>query len=111
MAALATPYAGAVHLSLVTIVVSDYDSAISFFVDALGFELVEDSQALTNDGRPKRWVVVKPPGGATGLLLARVDGEHQVRVIGSKPLDGSVSSSMLRTSAPPTRGWRQQSAT
>ena len=42
------------HLGLVTIVVDDYDSAIGFFVDALGFELAEDSPALTNDGRPKR---------------------------------------------------------
>ena len=45
-------YAGAVHLSLIAIVVSDYDPAISFFVNVLGFELVEDSPSLTNDGRP-----------------------------------------------------------
>jgi len=43
-------------------------------VEALGFELVEDSPSLTNDGRPKRWVVVRPPGGRTGVLLARADG-------------------------------------
>jgi catechol 2,3-dioxygenase-like lactoylglutathione lyase family enzyme len=70
------------HLGLVAIVVSDYDAAISFFVDALGFELVEDSPSLTNDGRPKRWVVVRPPGGATGLLLARADGDEQLDVVG-----------------------------
>jgi catechol 2,3-dioxygenase-like lactoylglutathione lyase family enzyme len=73
-----------VHLSLVTVVVSDYDAAISFFVDLLGFDLVEDSPALTNDGRPKRWVVVRPPGAATGLLLARADGEAQSAVVGSQ---------------------------
>jgi len=66
-----------VHLGLVTIVVDDYDSAIGFFVDALGFELAEDSPALTNDGRPKRWVVVRPRGAVTGLLLARADGDDQ----------------------------------
>jgi catechol 2,3-dioxygenase-like lactoylglutathione lyase family enzyme len=71
-----------VHLGLIAIVVSDYDPAISFFVDVLGFELVEDSPALTNDGRAKRWVVVRPPGAATGLLLARADGESQAAVIG-----------------------------
>jgi catechol 2,3-dioxygenase-like lactoylglutathione lyase family enzyme len=71
-----------VHLGLVAVVVSDYDSAIRFFVDALGFELVEDSPALTNAGRPKRWVVVRPPGAATGLLLARADGEDQAAVVG-----------------------------
>jgi len=56
MAAGARPvsYAGAVHLGLIAIVVSEYDRAISFFVDGLGFELVEDSLAQTNDGRPKR---------------------------------------------------------
>ena len=70
------------HLGLVAVVVSDYDPAISFFVDVLGFELVEDSPALTNDGRAKRWVVVRPPGAATGLLLARADGDDQAAVIG-----------------------------
>ena len=47
----ALPYAGAVHLGLVAIVVSEYDPAIRFFVDALGFELAEDSPDLTTDGR------------------------------------------------------------
>ncbi len=70
------------HLGLIAIVVSEYDPAISFFVDALGFELVEDSPALTNDGRAKRWVVVRPPGAATGLLLARADGEDQAAAVG-----------------------------
>jgi catechol 2,3-dioxygenase-like lactoylglutathione lyase family enzyme len=77
-------YAGAVHLSLVAVVVSEYDPAISFFVDALGFELVEDSPSLTNDGRPKRWVVVRPPGAATGLLLAQADGTDQAAAIGNQ---------------------------
>jgi catechol 2,3-dioxygenase-like lactoylglutathione lyase family enzyme len=70
------------NLALVALVVRDYDPAIRFFVDVLGFELVEDVPSLTNDGRPKRWVVVRPPGGATGLLLARADGEHQEEIVG-----------------------------
>jgi len=78
------PYAGAVHLGLIAIVVSEYDPAIRFFVDMLGFELVEDSPALTNDGRPKRWVVVRPPHAVTGLLLARADGEDQASVVGKQ---------------------------
>jgi catechol 2,3-dioxygenase-like lactoylglutathione lyase family enzyme len=73
-----------VHLSLVTVVVDEYDPAISFFVDVLGFELAEDSPALTNDGRPKRWVVVRPPGAATGLLLARADGHEQSAAVGNQ---------------------------
>ena len=85
--------------------VSEYDPAISFFVDALGFELVEDSPALTNDGRPKRWVVVRPPGAATGLLLARADGEGQAAIVGKQAAGQWVSSSTLRTSMPRTHGW------
>jgi catechol 2,3-dioxygenase-like lactoylglutathione lyase family enzyme len=73
-----------VHLGLITIVVSEYDPAIRFFVTVLGFELVADSPALTNDGRPKRWVVVRPPGAVTGLLLAQADGEDQATVIGKQ---------------------------
>jgi catechol 2,3-dioxygenase-like lactoylglutathione lyase family enzyme len=71
-----------VHLSLVTIVVQDYDQAIGFFTGALGFELAEDSPAATNDGRPKRWVVVRPPGAETGVLLAQADGGDQAAVVG-----------------------------
>jgi catechol 2,3-dioxygenase-like lactoylglutathione lyase family enzyme len=71
-------------LELVAIVVDDYDQAIAFFVNALGFELIEDSPSLTNDGRPKRWVVVRPPGAATGILLARADGEQQQAAVGSQ---------------------------
>jgi catechol 2,3-dioxygenase-like lactoylglutathione lyase family enzyme len=73
-----------VHLGLTAIVVSDYDPAIRFFVDVLGFELVEDSPALTNDERPKRWVVVRPPGAQTGLLLARADGAGQAAAVGNQ---------------------------
>jgi catechol 2,3-dioxygenase-like lactoylglutathione lyase family enzyme len=67
-----------------TIIVDDYDKAIEFFTVALGFDLAEDSPALTNDGTPKRWVVVRPPGARTGILLARADGEHQAAAIGNQ---------------------------
>ena len=50
------------HLEHMALVVDDYDEAIDFFAGALGFELVEDSPALSNDGRPKRWVVVRAAG-------------------------------------------------
>ena len=72
------------HLEQVAVVVEDYDEAIAFFTDALGFELVEDSPSLTNDGRPKRWVVVRPPGAQTGLLLARADGDEQAAAVGGQ---------------------------
>jgi catechol 2,3-dioxygenase-like lactoylglutathione lyase family enzyme len=70
------------QLELIALVVRDYDKAIRFFVDVLQFELVEDTPSLTNDGRPKRWVVVRPRGGQTGILLARADGDEQTSVVG-----------------------------
>ena len=72
------------HIEHMAVIVDDYDRAIGFFVDVLGFELVEDVSSLTNDGRPKRWVVVRPPGAHTGLLLAKADGEHQRDAVGSQ---------------------------
>jgi catechol 2,3-dioxygenase-like lactoylglutathione lyase family enzyme len=71
-------------LHLVALVVQAYDPAIRFFVDILGFDLVEDSPSVTSDGRPKRWVVVRPPGGQTGLLLARADGDRQAAIVGAQ---------------------------
>jgi catechol 2,3-dioxygenase-like lactoylglutathione lyase family enzyme len=72
------------NLELVALVVRDYDAAIHFFVDVLQFALVEDTPSLTNDGRPKRWVVVRPREGQTGILLARADGDHQASIVGQQ---------------------------
>lgn len=72
------------RLELVTVVVREYDPAIAFFVDVLGFELIEDVPSTTNAGRPKRWVVVRPRGGETGILLALADGEPQVALVGQQ---------------------------
>jgi len=73
------------YLEHFALIVEDYDEAIAFFVDLLGFELVEDSAVLTTHGaRPKRWVVVRPPGERTGLLLAQADGEDQRAAVGNQ---------------------------
>ena len=72
------------QLELVALIVREYQPAIDFFVNVLQFELVEDVPSLTNDGRPKRWVVVRPGGGGTGILLARADGERQESVVGDQ---------------------------
>ncbi|WP_229400342.1 VOC family protein [Micromonospora okii] len=71
-------------IELVTLVVAEYDPAIAFFTEVLDFELVEDSPAETTDGRPKRWVVVRPPGAQTGLLLARADDARQEAAVGAQ---------------------------
>jgi len=69
------------HLSLVTLVVADYDEAITFFTRAMNFELCEDTP-LENG---KRWVVVRPVGGVgSGLLLARADARAQTVRIGNQ---------------------------
>ncbi|HJQ20047.1 MAG TPA: VOC family protein [Gemmatimonadaceae bacterium] len=72
------------RLQLFALVVRDYDPAIRFFVDLLDFELVEDSPSLTTDGRAKRWVVVRPRGAETGILLARADGDAQQAIVGEQ---------------------------
>jgi catechol 2,3-dioxygenase-like lactoylglutathione lyase family enzyme len=76
-------------LDLVTIVVREYDPAIAFFVDALGFDLIEDSPSLTNDDAPKRWVVVRPRNGGAGVLIARAEGVEQLAIVG-RQLAGRV---------------------
>lgn len=72
------------QLERVALIVDDYDRGIAFFVGILGFELVEDSPASTTAGRPKRWVVVQPPGGETGILLAKAEGPEQNAAIGNQ---------------------------
>lgn len=69
------------HLALVTLVVRDYDEALTYYVGLLGFDLVEDTPMPTPD---KRWVVVAPPGSPTRLLLARATNETQVARIGDQ---------------------------
>ena len=72
------------HIEQFMVIVDDYDRAIRFFVEVLGFDLVEDSPSLTNDGRPKRWVVVRPSGATSSLLLAQADGERQSGAVGDQ---------------------------
>lgn len=69
-------------LGLVSLVVRDYDEALAFFVDRLGFELVEDRPVPEQD---KRWIVVAPPGATESrLLLARASTPEQQARIGAQ---------------------------
>lgn len=73
------------QLTLVTLVVPDYDRAIAYYTEVLGFSLVADEPR----GNGKRWVVVWPPGSAPGsegcgLLLARADSERQAARVGDQ---------------------------
>jgi catechol 2,3-dioxygenase-like lactoylglutathione lyase family enzyme len=74
-------------LSLVSLVVRDCDEAIAWYTAVLGFELVEDSPLETNAGKPKRWVVIRPVGGETGILLAQADGTTQLAAVGNQTAD------------------------
>ncbi|MDB5495680.1 MAG: extradiol dioxygenase [Phenylobacterium sp.] len=68
------------RISLTALLVADYDAAIDFYVAKCGFELIED----TDQGGGKRWVVVRPKGGDTGLLLAKASGEAQAARVGDQ---------------------------
>ncbi len=69
-------------LAHVAVVVRDYDEAIAFYVDVLGFELIADDYQAAQD---KRWVLVKPKGeGAASILLARASNAHQEKWVGDQ---------------------------
>ena len=67
----------------ISIVVRDYDEALNYYINVLGFELVEDT-VLSPE---KRWVVIKPrnsSGQGCNLLLARAANPHQENFIGNQ---------------------------
>ena len=69
-------------LGLVSLVVRDYDEALSFFIGKLGFVLVEDTFV---PGQSKRWVVVSPPGATESrLLLAQASSPEQESRVGQQ---------------------------
>ena len=65
----------------VTLVVRDYDEAIAFYSQKLSFTLVDDTPLPEEQ---KRWVVVAPPGGGTGILLARASKPEQEAYVGNQ---------------------------
>lgn len=70
------------HLGLISLVVRDYDDAIAFYVEKLGFRLIEDTYQPAQD---KRWVVVAPPGAQeSAILLARATNDHQLSRVGDQ---------------------------
>jgi catechol 2,3-dioxygenase-like lactoylglutathione lyase family enzyme len=66
-------------LGMITIVIDDYDLAISHYVNELGFTLIEDT-VLTPE---KRWVVVAPGTEGAKILLAQASTQEQIRAIGN----------------------------
>ena len=68
------------RLTLMALLVRDYDEAIAFYVERLGFDLTADD----DQGGGKRWVVVTPSGGGAGLLLAKAADANQLARIGDQ---------------------------
>lgn len=69
------------RLAHVALVVRDYDEAIRFCVDVLGFRLIQDEYQPAQD---KRWVLVQPSGGGASILLARAINDIQRAAIGNQ---------------------------
>jgi len=68
-------------IATIALVVAEYEEAIAFYRDAVGFTLVEDTPLAPG----KRWVVLTPPGGdGARLLLAKADGPDQQAVVGKQ---------------------------
>ncbi|HEY6630917.1 MAG TPA: VOC family protein [Rhizobiaceae bacterium] len=70
----------ATRLATVALVVGDYDEAIRWYTDKLGFALAEDADI----GGGKRWVTLEPGHGGARLLLAKADGARQLARIGDQ---------------------------
>ena len=71
-------------IDTVNLLVDDYDAAIDFFVRALDFTLDADEATTDAEGVAKRWVVVRPREGGTGLLLSRATNDAQRAGIGAQ---------------------------
>lgn len=69
----------------ITLVVRDYDEAITFFTQTLDFTLIEDTPSKDRQGHDKRWVLISPPGShATNILLAKASNEKESARIGNQ---------------------------
>lgn len=70
------------RISNLSLIVADYDEAITFYCNVLGFELVEDTWQPEQN---KRWVVVRPSGGeGTAIVLAQASKSEQEAFIGNQ---------------------------
>ncbi len=73
------------HIACFALVVDDYDRAIAYYTDVMGFELREDApiEAAPREAG-KRWVVVAPAGAETAILLAQASNDAQRARIGDQ---------------------------
>ncbi len=78
------------RLGVIAYLVRDYDEAVAWFTEKLGFTLVEDAPLTP----AKRWVVVAPPDGSCSLLLAKAEGAAQEAAVGAQAGPRSTASSI-----------------
>ena|SRR5579872_5598326 len=72
-------------LGYIALVVRDYDEAIGFFTQSLGFTVIEDKVTKDRRGNDKRWVLVNPPGSrGTSLLLAKASTSEEASRVGNQ---------------------------
>jgi catechol 2,3-dioxygenase-like lactoylglutathione lyase family enzyme len=72
-------------LGYVALVVRDYDEALAYFTQSLGFTVTEDTPAKDRLGNDKRWILVRPPGSrGTDLLLARASTPEETNRVGNQ---------------------------
>ena len=73
------------HIAHIALVDRDYDEAITFFTQSLGFELIEDTPSKDRQGRVKRWVLVAQQGSrGTQILLAKASNEEENARVGNQ---------------------------
>jgi len=72
-------------LGYVALLVHDYDEALAYFTEKLGFQVVEDYPSKDRNGQPKRWVLIAPPGSSeTKLLLAKASTTEEISRVGNQ---------------------------
>ncbi len=72
-------------LAYVALLVRDYDEALAYFTEKVGFHVVDDSPSTDRNGEPKRWVLIAPPGSPeTKLLLAKASTAQEISRVGNQ---------------------------
>lgn len=72
-------------IGYICLVVRDYDEAITYYTQTLGFNLIEDSPSIDRKGRQKRWVLIAPPGAKeVKILLAKASSPEEINHIGNQ---------------------------
>lgn len=72
-------------IGYICLVIRDYDEAITYYTQTLGFNLIEDSPSIDREGRQKRWVLIAPPGAKEAkILLARASTPEESDRVGNQ---------------------------